>query len=164
MIESLVKEIAQELLDRKMTIGTAESCTSGLIAASLASINGASKYFRGGIVSYATDLKTKLLHVSNDCILSNDVVSSQVAASMAFGGLGSLDVDMCIAITGYAGDTGGSEKSPRGTIHICTAKRLRNVTSFNYKMINVNESRGKNIEKCLEAALETALEHLRKND
>jgi nicotinamide mononucleotide (NMN) deamidase PncC len=83
---------------------------------------------------------------------------------MAFGGLGSLDVDMCIAITGYAGDTGGSEKSPRGTIHICTAKRLRNVTSFNYKMINVNESRGKNIEKCLEAALETALEHLRKND
>lgn len=164
-MEQLVNEIAQELLNRGMTIGTAESCTAGLISASLASINGASKYFRGGIVSYATDLKTKLLDVSENCIKENDVVSAQVAQSMALGGLYALGVDICVAITGYAGDTGGTEKSPRGTVWICSAKfNERKKVDFKYRMIIVNESRGKNIETCIKNALETTLVHIRRED
>lgn len=162
-METLINIISQELLSRGMTIGTAESCTAGLIGASLASINGASKYYRGSIVSYATDLKTKLLNVTENCIRENDVVSAQVAQSMALGGLYALDVDMCIAITGYAGKTGGSEKSPRGTVWICSAKfNEKKRVDFKYRMIIVNNSRGKNIEECINAALEVAIEHLRR--
>lgn len=159
-MEELVKTIAEELLKKGITIGTAESCTAGLIGASLASISGASKYYKGSIVSYATELKTKLLDVSENCIRDNDVVSAQVAQAMALGGLYKLDVDMCVAITGYAGETGGSEKSPRGTIWICSAKYDASRVDFKYRMLIVNESRGKNIEKCVKNALEVVIEHL----
>ena len=62
-MEDLVKELASELLKNNFTIGTAESCTAGLISAAIASRSGASKYHRGGFVTYATDLKEKLLDV-----------------------------------------------------------------------------------------------------
>jgi len=164
-MEELVKTIATELLNRGMTIGTAESCTSGLIGASLASINGASKYYKGSIVSYATELKTKLLDVSPNCIRENDVVSAQVAQAMALGGLYKLETDICVAITGYAGDTGGTLKSPRGTVWICSAKfNNEHRVDFKYRMIIVNESRGKNIEKCVKNALEVVIEHLTRKD
>ena len=160
-MEKMINEIASILLDKGMTIGTAESCTAGLIGASLASINGASKYYRGSIVSYATDLKTSLLDVSANCIRDNDVVSPQVAQLMALGGLYKLKVDLCVAITGYAGLTGGSDKSPNGTIWICSSKcDGAKKVDFHYKMITVNGSRGENIEKCVKAALETVIEHL----
>ena len=161
-IELLVKEISTILLDKGLTIGTAESCTSGLIAASLASIDGASKYFRGGIISYATDLKTSLLDVDEDCIEENDVVSAQVAQSMALGGLKKLNVDVCVGITGYVGLTGGSEKSPRGTVWICSCRKLASGKyTFLYRMIIVNGSRGENIQKAIENALEIVFDHIK---
>lgn len=162
-MEELVNKISKELLMRNMTIGTAESCTAGLIGASLASINGASKYYRGSIVSYATDLKTKLLGVTEECIKENDVVSSDVAHAMAMGGLNALGVDVCVAITGYAGSTGGSEKSPHGTIWICSARRNEEGKyDCKYCMFTANKSRGENIEECIKTALETVLEHIKK--
>ena len=84
-MEKLVRELADELLKNDLTIGTAESCTAGLISAAIASISGASRYHRGGIVAYATDLKEKLLDVGHNTIRDYDVVSSNVAMQMALG-------------------------------------------------------------------------------
>lgn len=160
-MEKIVKEIGDILSMNGLTIGTAESCTSGLISAALASQDGASRYFRGGIVSYATDLKTSLLDVGVNTIRDNDVVSAQVAQQMALGAIYKLKVDVSVAITGYAGATGGSEKSPRGTIWICVGSNIDGSISFDYKMLIVNGKRGENINIAIEAALELVLKHLK---
>jgi PncC family amidohydrolase len=152
-MEDLVKELATELLKNNLTIGTAESCTAGLISAAIASISGASKYHRGGIITYATDLKEKLLDVGHNTIVDNDVVSSQVAMQMALGGLYKLETNICVAITGYAGETGGNEKVPRGTVWICVAKHEKPNVTFKYKKLELHGTRGENIETCVLEAL-----------
>ena len=160
-MEDLVKELSKELLSRGLTIGTAESCTAGLISAAIASINGASKYHRGGIIVYATDLKEKLLDVGHNTIVDNDVVSSQVAMQMALGGLYKLDVNVCVAITGYAGVTGGNDKVPNGTIWICVGKLINGKVTFVYKKLELNGSRGENINECVNEALKLAIEAIK---
>lgn len=152
-MEDLVKKIGDLLVAKNMTIGTAESCTAGLIGAALASINGASRYFRGGYITYATEVKEDLLGVSHETIRRYDVVSSQVAQEMAINAQRSLNTDYVISITGYAGDTGGSIQSPRGTVWICVSSFNSNI---NVRKITVNGKRGENIHQCVMAALEFA--------
>lgn len=152
-MEDLVKKIGDLLVAKNMTIGTAESCTAGLIGAALASINGASRYFRGGYITYATEVKEDLLGVSHETIRRYDVVSSQVAQEMAINAQRSLNTDYAISITGYAGDTGGSIQSPRGTVWICVSSFNSNI---NVRKITVNGKRGENIHQCVMAALEFA--------
>lgn len=152
-MEDLVKKIGDLLVAKNMTIGTAESCTAGLIGAALASVNGASRYFRGGFITYATEIKEDLLGVSHETITRYDVVSYQVAEEMAINAQRSLRSNYVISITGYAGDTGGSAQSPRGTVWICVASANSNVT---VRKLFVNGKRGENIQKCVIAALELA--------
>jgi len=160
-MEDLVKELSTELLSRGLTIGTAESCTAGLISAALASISGASKYHRGGIITYATDLKEKLLDVGHNTIIEHDVVSSQVATQMALGGLYKLDVNVCIAITGYAGETGGNDKVPNGTVWICVSKLTDKQVIFGYKKLNLNGTRNENLKNCVCEALKLAIDTIK---
>jgi nicotinamide-nucleotide amidase len=162
-MEKLVKELAELLLKNNFTIGTAESCTAGLISASIASISGASRYHRGGIITYATYLKEKLLDVGHNTIEQHDVVSSKVAMQMALGGLYKLDADVCIAITGYAGETGGNEKVPRGTIWICVGMMGDDV-SFRYKKLELHGTRGENIETCVKEALTLAIKTIKNEE
>ena len=131
-MEDLVKKIGDLLVAKNMTIGTAESCTAGLIGAALASINGASRYFRGGYITYATEVKEDLLGVSHETIRRYDVVSSQVAQEMAINAQRSLNTDYVISITGYAGDTGGSIQSPRGTVWICVSSFNSNIKIIHF--------------------------------
>lgn len=160
-MEDLVKELASELLKNNLTIGTAESCTAGLISAAIASISGASKYHRGGIITYATDLKEKLLDVGHNTIVDHDVVSPQVAMQMAIGGLYKLESDLCIAITGYAGETGGNEQVPRGTVWICVSKHEVPSVAFKYKKLELHGTRGENIETCVREALALAIKTIK---
>jgi PncC family amidohydrolase len=163
-MEKLVKELAILLLENNLTIGTAESCTAGLISASIASISGASKYHRGGIIAYATDLKEKLLDVGHNTIVDCDVVSSSVAQQMALGGLYKLECNICIAITGYAGKTGGNEKVPNGTVWICIGRLGGNKVDFRYKKLNLNGSRGENVEVCVREALTLAIKTIKNEE
>ena len=160
-MEKLVKELSEELLSHNYTIGTAESCTSGLISASIAAIDGSSRYFRGAVVSNATDLKTRLLDVSDGLIKSYGVVSPQVAQQMALGGLYLLDVNICVAITGYVGDDGGSQN---GNVWICVGKNVGNKVSFCYKKLNVAGTRGENIKVCLKEALTLVVSFLKEEN
>lgn len=163
-MEKLVKELAELLLKNNFTIGTAESCTAGLISASIASISGASKYHRGGIITYATDLKEKLLDVGHSTIVNCDVVSPNVAQQMALGGLYKLECNICIAITGYAGNTGGNEKVPNGTVWICVGKMGGSKVDFRYKKLNVKGTRGENIETCVREALTLAIKTIKNEE
>jgi nicotinamide-nucleotide amidase len=105
------------LAERGWTIGTAESATGGLVAARLTSVPGASERFRGAIVSYATDLKHRLLDVG-DAIL-DEVVTEEVALAMARGARRRLEVDVAVSVTGSAGPD--PQERPVGTMVIAVA-------------------------------------------
>ena len=112
----LSREISQLLWEREQTLGTAESCTGGRIAEAIIAIPGASKYFKGGIVSYVDEVKENLLGVNHDVIEEQTAVCEEVARQMVVGACRSLNTDFAIAATGYAGPTGGPKNNPIGTI------------------------------------------------
>lgn len=101
-----------------MTVATAESFTSGAVAASITATPGASRYFVGGVVAYSNEIKTSVLGVSADVIALNGVVSENVALEMARGAQKVLGSDCAIATTGVAGPGGGTAETPVGTVYL----------------------------------------------
>lgn len=108
-----LKKICQA---RQWTIGTAESCTGGLLAAMITQEPSVSSYFQGSIVSYARAVKINVLKVPLPIILALGEVSLPVAIAMAQGVRRTLGCNWGIAITGIAGPDGGSEEKPIGTV------------------------------------------------
>jgi len=119
--ESIEKIIANLLSENNLTLSLAESCTGGKIANSFTSMEGASKYFRGSIVPYATEIKTKILTVDPRIIEENSVVSIQVAEAMAVNAKKIFASDFSIATTGNAGPTKGDSDAAVGTVCIAIA-------------------------------------------
>ncbi|MCY4369810.1 MAG: competence/damage-inducible protein A [bacterium] len=114
--ETLEQIILGELMDRGWTIGTAESVTSGMLAARLSLLPGSSRVFRGSMVAYAADLKRSLLGVPQDVIDANGVVSAETAIAMADGAAAVMGVDVVTALTGVAGPD--PLEHPPGTIFV----------------------------------------------
>lgn len=106
---------------RGIRIGTAESCTGGLVGGRLTEIPGSSDVFTGGVVCYANELKTSLLGVDRALIESEGAVSEPVARAMAVGALKTLKVDLAVAVTGIAGPGGGTDAKPVGTVWLAVA-------------------------------------------
>jgi len=119
--EPVESMIAQLLTKKGMTLGTAESCTGGKIAQQITSMPGASAYFKGSIVSYATETKIELLKVSKSTIDEFSVVSAEVAVEMATGLRKMLKTDFAIATTGNAGPKKGDSDAEVGTVFIAVA-------------------------------------------
>ncbi len=107
-----------ELL-RGHTVGLAESCTGGLLAARLTSVPGASAYVAGGVVSYSNAAKEQLLGVPRELIEAHGAVSPEVADAMATGALERFSADVSCAITGVAGPDGGTAEKPVGYVCFC---------------------------------------------
>jgi nicotinamide-nucleotide amidase len=103
---------------RGATVGVAESCTGGLLAATLTDTPGASRSFRGAIVSYADDVKVSQLAVAGELLRRHGAVSGPVAEAMATGVQERLGVDYALAVTGIAGPDGGTDAKPVGTTWI----------------------------------------------
>jgi nicotinamide-nucleotide amidase len=116
--ETLEHVVGQLLLERKMTLATAESCTGGLIAHRITNVPGSSRYFLGGIVTYSNFLKKELLGVKDETLQAFGAVSAQTAIEMAEGLRLRLKADMGVSVTGIAGPTGGTEEKPVGTAHM----------------------------------------------
>lgn len=108
--------LAGLLLTRGETLGTAESCTGGLIAALITSLPGSSAWFKGGITAYANEIKTALLGVPEDVLATHGAVSEATALAMARGAVNALRVSHSLAVTGIAGPDGGSPDKPVGTV------------------------------------------------
>ena len=111
------------LLERGLTLSSAESCTGGLIAKRMTDIPGSSAAFVCGAVTYQTPTKTLMLGVDPALIEAHSVVSAPVAEAMAKGALERFGTDFAVATTGYAGPGGGSERDPVGTVYIAVASK-----------------------------------------
>ena len=111
-------EVVRAFLEKGLTLGTAESLTGGMIAASVAGISGASAVLMGGVVSYDARVKHEMLGVEQSVIDSVGVVSEPCARQMAEGARRALKVDVAVSATGIAGPTGGTPETPVGTVFI----------------------------------------------
>ena len=120
----LIGRISEKLMVRKMFLGTAESCTGGLVSALCTNVPGSSRWFRGGIVAYDNAVKTRLLKVDGALLAANGAVSGPVVEAMARGALEALDVHVALAVSGIAGPGGGSPDKPTGTVWIAAALRV----------------------------------------
>ncbi|PRX53189.1 competence/damage-inducible protein A [Flagellimonas meridianipacifica] len=117
--DGAIEERVANLLTKKgMTLSTAESFTGGKIAEELTSIPGASAYFKGTVVSYATETKINVLGVPSELIEKHSVVSEEVAISMARNVKNILNTDFAIATTGNAGPSKGDSDEDIGTVFI----------------------------------------------
>jgi PncC family amidohydrolase len=112
----LLQELLALLRSRKLTVGFAESCTGGLLSATLTSLSGVSDVFMGAVVSYSYEAKMDLLGVQASTLKNEGAVSESVALQMAQGARKQLKVDIALAITGIAGPTGGTPDKPVGTV------------------------------------------------
>ncbi len=119
--EPLEETLRKLFTAKKATLATAESFTGGNIAAGLTAIPGASAYFKGSVVSYATDVKTGVLQVPEELIEAHSVVSAPVARAMAENVRTLLGSDFGIATTGNAGPTKGDSDAPIGQVYIGVA-------------------------------------------
>ena len=146
----LQKELCKICVEQGVSIAVAESCTSGIIASKITAISGSSSYFKGGIIAYQNEIKTKLLGVSEDLIDKNTVVSAEVVSQMAQAVRKSLFADYSVATSGYAGPTGGTLNNPIGTVFIAISNLINTeVNRFVFK-----GSRESIVDQASEKALE----------
>jgi nicotinamide-nucleotide amidase len=122
------REVSQLLWEMEKTVGTAESCTGGRIAEAIIAVPGASKYFKGGIISYVDEVKQSLLNVDAQVLEEKTAVCEEVACQMVVGACKTLNTNYAIAATGYAGPGGGSKEIPVGTIWLACGTPEKQVT------------------------------------
>lgn len=117
--ERSTAELVVDLLrDRGLTLGTAESCTGGLVAARITDVPGSSDVFLGSIVSYADSVKRDRLGVPDHVLAAHGAVSAETAEAMAAGARAALGVDVAVSVTGIAGPGGGTEEKPVGLVYL----------------------------------------------
>ena len=138
------------LTEKKVSISTAESCTGGKIAATLSAVPGASNYFKGSVVSYATQTKISVLGIANEAVTKYGVVSAEVATEMAKAAQKIMASDYAIATTGNAGPTKGDEAAELGTVFIAIATP----NGVFVEEFNFGQPREKVIDRAVSKALE----------
>ena len=151
------REVSEILWESDKTVSTAESCTGGRIAEAIISVPGASKYFKGGIISYVNEIKENLLGVDHQLLEEKTAVCEEVAIEMVKGACKALNTDYAIAATGVAGPTGGTKEIPVGTIWLACGSPERVIT------MKVEEDHGRDINLAIATnhAMELFLEFLK---
>jgi nicotinamide-nucleotide amidase len=127
----IAKSLAHVLLERGWKIALAESCTGGLVGATLTDLAGSSAWFERGYITYSNTAKSQCLDVPMEMIESFGAVSEQVARAMAEGARRNANVNIAISITGIAGPTGGSPEKPVGTV--CFGWAINNKTKIIFR-------------------------------
>jgi nicotinamide-nucleotide amidase len=152
--ETIEVVLGKLLSQRKLSIAVAESCTGGKIAQVLTAIPGSSQYFKGGVVTYATESKVEVLGVPENVIEEHTVVSAQVAEEMAARVRQKFGADIAISTTGNAGPEKGDSDAEVGTVYIgfATAEKVYS------EKFDLGQPR----EKVIERAVNKALEHIYK--
>lgn len=138
------------LMERNLSIGTAESCTGGYLAHRITAVPGASQYFNGAIISYSNEVKIKRLDVREQTLLEHGAVSEATVREMVQGALKALPIDVAVAISGIAGPDGGTPDKPVGTVWMAVGNAERIETH----LIKGGKDRLKNIQYATTIALE----------
>ncbi len=157
--ETIEVVLGRLLTQHKKTISTAESCTGGKIAQVLTSVAGASDYFKGSVVSYATETKIAMLGVQQKTITKYSVVSAQVAKEMVIGIQKLMQTDYAIATTGNAGPSKGDSEATIGIVFIA----LATPNGLICEEFNFGQPRQKVIDRTVNKAFEMLLKEILKN-
>ena len=153
-VEELAREVVARATVKGLTLGTAESCTGGLIGGALTAVAGASDAYLGGVVSYSNGLKTALLGVSEAAIAEHGAVSREVAEAMAEGARRRLGTDLAVSVTGIAGPGGGSADKPVGLVWIAVAGVETQAWCMHYGDVGRELVRNSTVGDALERLLE----------
>jgi len=133
-MQDIADQIHKSLLKKIKTVSVAESCTGGLLCASLTGLSGSSGYFVLGIIAYSNQAKHKLLGIPLTLINAGGAVSYEVALKMAESVRKLAKTDYGISITGIAGPKGGTAQKPVGTVYIAASNKKRTVCRrFHFK-------------------------------
>lgn len=123
---SLPSEVIAALQGK--TLATAESCTGGLIGGALTGVSGSSKVYKGGVISYWSEIKEQLLSVDGEVLANVGPVSAETAKAMALGAKKLLQADIAVSVTGLAGPDGDEFGNPVGLVYLGYADDKQNVT------------------------------------
>ena len=145
----MVEKVSKFFRDYNITLGSVESFTGGLFASTIVSVGGASKFYKGGMVTYATEEKIRLLRIAPEIINQYGVISKEIAYHMAVNARAILDVDCCVSFTGNAGPD-CMEGKPAGEVHIGIAWR----TSCQVYSLQLEGDRNEIRQKAVEFALD----------
>lgn len=138
----LQKVVIEKLIENKMSLGTAESCTGGFIAHKITENAGSSAYFNGSIVAYSNDVKMNILKVPQETLSAKGAVSIETVDAMVRGAINALNVDVAIATSGIAGPGGGTIHKEVGTICIGVGNKDKVVS----QQFRLSKKRIQNIE------------------
>ena len=126
-----MKSLIKKLIKKKLKISFAESCTGGMLASSITSINGASKVFNLGFITYSNQSKIKILKVNKNLIKRYGAVSAECCKAMVINLSKISKANINISVTGIAGPNGGSKKKPVGLVYIGIKKSGKIIISKN---------------------------------
>jgi nicotinamide-nucleotide amidase len=120
---ALAEAVLAACRSRGWHVGTAESCTGGMVAAALTAIAGASEIVERGFVTYSNKAKMELLGVPAETIATHGGVSAETAAAMARGAIAHAPIDLAVSLTGVAGPGGGTPQKPVGLVYLGVARK-----------------------------------------
>jgi nicotinamide-nucleotide amidase len=162
-LQQISLKLAELLIDKKLKLVTAESCTGGWVAKCCTDIPGSSTWFERGFVTYSNEAKQTDLGVAEATLLKTGAVSLATVEEMAFGALSRSNADISVAITGIAGPDGGSESKPVGTVWIGWGSKDKTVQSICYHFEGNRESiRRQAVLAALEGVIKNASEFLQR--
>ena len=156
----LEKVVLNYMAKKGLTLTAAESCTGGYISHLITQHAGSSQVFLGGAVSYAYELKERILGVKNETLWQHGAVSRETAKEMVEGALLNFKSDYAVAVTGIAGPGGGTEDKPVGTVWIAVANANKTVV----KKFIFGNKRLQNIERTAVAAFFMLITLLRESE
>jgi nicotinamide-nucleotide amidase len=148
--------LGEMLMERGLTLSTAESCTGGYIAHLITSISGASSWYMGSVVAYDNSIKEKLLQVKKETLATQGAVSREVAEEMVRGVAAATGTSCAIAVTGIMGPDGGSREKPVGSVWVATLCRQELIAHAYI----VGNNRAQNIERTAGIAITQLLRML----
>lgn len=153
-LKRFATDVGTALLARRWRLVSAESCTGGLVAATVTDIPGSSEWFEGAFVTYRLSAKTDMVGVSQALLDSHGAVSEPVARAMAEGALRASSADISVAITGVAGPGGGDVMTPVGTVWFAWATRDTAIQCLQTAEHNLEGDRAEVRQAAVHVALE----------
>jgi nicotinamide-nucleotide amidase len=157
-VTALAQMLLNEAREAGLHIATAESCTSGLIAAALTEIAGSSDVVDRGFIVYTNRAKTEMLGVPPDLIAQHGAVSEEVARAMAEGALKIAGVQLAVSCTGIAGPSGATATKPIGLVHLAAAREGRTTLHLECRFGDIGRAQVR--MRSVEAALKLLLQIL----
>ena len=157
----LEEQLGKLLIEKHLTIATAESCTGGLLSSKLTDVSGSSEYIKLNFVTYANEAKNEILGVSWDILNSYGAVSEQCADAMANGLQARTNCDIALCTTGIAGPTGGTDEKPVGLVYI--SAKYKGITTVKEVRLSPELPRAQMKEEFANHALKLAISLLKDN-